>query len=248
MFKNEDEEPATAIEATTYATTKATTQTSAKATSKAERTRASIRDVALRSFREIGFDATTMRSIAEEAGVSLGNAYYYFPTKNHLVQELYLEVQEAHRDAAEPLLASADDLVERVGIVFRTGLAQLAPFHAFAPGFLAAMVSPDSPLNPLSPESGPARDITVGIFRDALAGAKKSLPAEFLPRMPTALWLAYLLLALYWTYDRSEGQRRTQRLLDQGLGLLRLALPLTRMPVLRSPLRSLLDLVAEAGA
>ncbi|NNC13509.1 TetR family transcriptional regulator [Planctomonas sp. JC2975] len=216
--------------------------------SKAERTRASIREVALRSFRENGFDATTMRSIADEAGVSLGNAYYYFPTKNHLVQELYLEVQEAHREAAGPLLASADDLVERVGIVFRTGLAVLAPFHAFAPGFLAAMVSPDSPLNPLSPDSAPARDITIGIFRDALAGAKKSLPAEFLPRMPTTLWLAYLLLALYWTYDRSDGQRRTQRLLDQGLGLLRLALPLTRMPVLRLPLRSLFDLVAEAGA
>lgn len=216
--------------------------------SKAERTRTRIRDTAVRSFRENGFDATTMRRVADEAGVSLGNAYYYFPTKNHLVQELYVEVQEAHRSAVEPRLQASTDLVERLGIVYREGLAQLAPFHDFAPGFLNAMISPTSPLNPLSPESGPAREITVGLFREAITGAKNRLPADFEKRMPRALWLGHLLLTLYWSYDRSDGQRRTTRLLDLGLRLLKLALPVTRMPVLRAPLKSILDLIAETGA
>ncbi|GAA4193436.1 TetR family transcriptional regulator [Gryllotalpicola kribbensis] len=215
---------------------------------KSEQTRDLIRTTALRSFREQGFDATTMRSIASQSGVSLGNAYYYFPTKNHLVQELYLEVQQAHRAAAEPALAAASDLTERLGVVFRTGLAQLAPFRDYASGFLTAMVAADSPLNPMSPESAPAREIVVGLFRDALAGARRALPVEFEARMPHALWLAYLLLCLYWSYDRSPGQRSTQRLLDQGLALLKAALPLLRTPVLRAPLRRLLDLVGELGA
>ncbi|QDZ16808.1 TetR/AcrR family transcriptional regulator [Humibacter ginsenosidimutans] len=215
--------------------------------SKAERTRTRIRDTAVRSFRENGFDATTMRRVADEAGVSLGNAYYYFPTKNHLVQELYVEVQEAHRSAVEPRLRASTDLVERLGIVYREGLAQLAPFHEFAPGFLNAMISPTSPLNPLSPESGPAREITVGLFREAVTGARNRLPAEFEARMPDVLWLGHLQLSLYWSYDQSEGQQRTQRLLDQGLRLLKVALPAIRMPFLRAPVRSVLDLVAEVG-
>lgn len=215
---------------------------------KSEQTRELIRTVALRSFREQGFDATTMRTIATQAGVSLGNAYYYFPTKNHLVQELYLEVQEAHRAAAEPLLVQSSDLTERLGAVFRTGLAELAPFHDYASGFLTAMVAPESPLNPMSPESAPARQVVVGLFRDALSGARQSLPADFAARMPHALWLAYLLACLYWSYDRSPGRRNTDRLVDQGLRLFTAALPLLRTPVLRTPLRKLLDLVGEVGA
>ena len=215
--------------------------------SKAQRTRELIRGVALRSFRDVGFDATTMRSVAEGAGVSLGNAYYYFPTKNHLVQELYIEVQEAHRDAVEPLLADTTDLVERLRIVYQEGLAQLAPFHQYAAGFLSAMIAPNSPLNPLSEESLPARQITIGLFREAITGAKNPPPAEFHDRMPNALWLSYLLLSLYWSYDHSNNQQRTHRLLTQGLRLLKVAMPAIRTPLLRAPVRSMLDLVTEAG-
>lgn len=118
--------------------------------SKRERTRALIRDVALRSFRERGYDATTVRRIAEEAGVSVGTTNYHFATKNHLVQELYLDVQEAHSGAALPQLEGVRDLVDRLAIVYRTGLEQLEPYHSHAPEFLAASVSPRSPINPLS--------------------------------------------------------------------------------------------------
>jgi AcrR family transcriptional regulator len=217
------------------------------AETKSERTRRLIREVALRSFRDRGFDATTMRGIAEEAGVSLGNAYYYFPTKNHLVQELYLEVQEAHRAAAVPLLRGSDDLVERLGIVLRTGLVQLAPFHSFAAGFLTAMVSPVSPLNPLSEESQPARQIVVGLFREAVTGARSSIPGAIADRAPQALWMGYLLLCLFWTSDQSPAQRRTARLVDHGLRLVKAALPLLRVPGIRTPLVNLLDVVVDTG-
>ena len=215
---------------------------------KSERTRAQIRGVAVRSFRERGYDATTIRLIAQEAGVSVGTTNYHFASKNHLVQELYLDVQEAHRDAAGPLLAASDDLVDRLGIVYRTGLDQLGAYHPFAPEFLSAAVSPRSPINPLSDESAPALAIVEGLFREAVDGAKNQLPEEFRAGLPHALVLGHLLLALFWVYDRSPGQKRTRALLDRGLRLLRLALPLTKVPLLRAPLRELLDLVAEVKA
>jgi len=212
---------------------------------KSERTRALIRDVALRSFRERGYDATTIRLIAQEAGVSVGTTNYHFASKNELVQELYLDVQVAHRDTAAPLLAGTTDFVERLGVAFRTGLAQLEPYHRFAPEFLSASMSPRSSMNPLSDESSPARDIVLGVFRDAVTGAKNSVPKEFQEELPSALLLAHLLLALFWVYDKSPGQQRTYTLVDRGLRLLKLSLPLTRVRVLRGPLRELLDIVAE---
>ncbi|MET0296078.1 MAG: TetR family transcriptional regulator [Microbacterium sp.] len=215
---------------------------------KSERTRAHLREIALRSFRERGYDGTTIRLIAQEAGVSVGTTNYHFASKNHLVQELYLDVQEAHRDAARPLLETTDDLVDRLGIVYRTGLDQLTPYHPHAPEFLSAAVSPRSPINPLSEESAAALAIVDGLFRDAVAGSSDKLPADFREALPSVFVLGHLLLALFWVYDRSPGQKRTRALLDQGLKLLRLALPLTRVPVLRAPLRQLLVLVGEVRA
>jgi AcrR family transcriptional regulator len=225
------------------------TAAAAEAQTKSERTRALIREVAMTSFRERGYDATTIRLIAQEAGVSVGTTNYHFASKNDLVQELYLDVQLAHRDAVAPLLATTDDLVDRLGLVFRTGLEVLEPYHRFAPEFLSAAMSPRSSVNPLSEDSTPSRVIVVGIFRDAVNGAKKkSVPAEFEDALPSALMIAHLLLALFWVYDLSPGQRRTQRLLEGGLRLLRLSLPLLRVRVLRAPLRELLDLIAEVRA
>jgi len=215
---------------------------------KSDRTRARLRDIALTSFRDRGYDATTMRLIAQEAGVSVGNAYYHFATKNDLVQELYLDVQRSHRAAAEPELATRTDLVDRVGAVYRTGLDQLTPYHPHAAEFLSAAMSPRSEINPLADASSAARDITEGLFAEAVRDARSGgVPDDLAATLPTVLFLGHLLLALFWVYDRSEGQERTRRLLDRGLKLLRTTLPLARLPLVRGVLRDLLELIAEAG-
>src|SRR6185369_8080403 len=62
-----------------------------------EQTRQLILETALRLFRERGYAETTMRAIAKEAGVAVGNAYYYFDSKEHLIQGFYDRNQAAHR-------------------------------------------------------------------------------------------------------------------------------------------------------
>ena len=54
-------------------------------TPKGQQTRSNILETALGLFQERGYDQTTMRAIATEAGVSLGNAYYYFASKEVLI-------------------------------------------------------------------------------------------------------------------------------------------------------------------
>lgn len=112
---------------------------------KSDRTRARISAAAIDSFIERGYADTTMRLIAERAGVSVGNAYYYFPSKNHLVQELYERVQHQHADLARPRLQDASTLIDRLRVVFCASLETLEPYRRSAPGFLTAMVTPDSP-------------------------------------------------------------------------------------------------------
>ena len=68
--------------------------------SKGEQTRRAIAEAALRLFREQGYEATTMRAIAKEAGVATGNAYYYFGSKEELIHEYYARNHAEH--AAEP--------------------------------------------------------------------------------------------------------------------------------------------------
>lgn len=52
---------------------------------KKAKTRAAIREVAMRLFREQGYDATTVEQIAEAAEVSPSTFFRYFPTKEVVV-------------------------------------------------------------------------------------------------------------------------------------------------------------------
>lgn len=215
---------------------------------KSETTKQAITDIALRSFAERGYEATTIRLIAAEAGISVGNAYYYFPTKNHMVQELYVRVQTEHRELAEARMLGTTDLAKRLEIVLLAGLDSLAPYHETAPGFLAAAISPTSAVNPLSSESSTARDIVVGLFAELVDGSSTVLPAYLKSRLPEVLWLAYLGLALFWVYDASPGQAKSRRLVARSVRLFGTLLPLTRLPLLRGPITEALDIVAEARA
>ena len=215
---------------------------------KAERTKARIRDAALASFSERGFPDTTMRLIAGRAGVSVGSAYYYFPSKEHLVHELYVRVQQEHRSLAQPLLAQETSLVDRLRVVFETGLRAVAPYRAVAPGFLGAMIPPDSPINPLADASAESRALTVDLLREAVAGAEHRLPDDIADLLPTALFPAYLALVLRWTYDSTPDQQQTSRLLTTGLRMFAAAVPFLRVPGIRGVARDLLIQIAEVKA
>lgn len=54
-----------------------------------EETRSLLLDTALAQFAENGFDGTSIRKIAEAAGLSLGLLYHYFPSKEALLQALF---------------------------------------------------------------------------------------------------------------------------------------------------------------
>ena len=198
-----------------------------------EQTRRLIVDTAVRLFRDQGYDKTTMRAIAQAAGLSVGNAYYYFPSKDHLVQEFYVRIQDAHRAAAAPVLAITNDFADRLHAVLSTGIAAWGPYHGFGGPFFRMAADPESPLSPFSPQSGPAREESMALLRELVAGTTSKLDAELREELPELLWLLQLGVALFWVHDRSPGQARTRLLVDRAVPLVDRLVGLSRLRVLR---------------
>jgi AcrR family transcriptional regulator len=83
----------------------------------------------MRLFRERGYGKTTMRAIAAEAGVSVGNAYYYFESKELLIQGFYDRVPYEHAAIAKDRLAGRQDFAERLEIAVAAWLDCAADYH-----------------------------------------------------------------------------------------------------------------------
>lgn len=210
-----------------------------------ERTRRLLVDTALRLFREHGYDRTTMRRIAAEAGLSPSNAYYYFPSKQHLVQHFYEEIQLAHRERATTALTERTELADRLAGVLHAGIDVMSPYHEFASSFIKVAIEPGSPLSPFSAESTPSRALSVGLFREVVAGSTTSVDRQLGSELPELLWLAYLGLTLFWVHDRSPGQAKTRALVDAGVPLLVRLIGLARLPVLRRTTNEVVTLLRQ---
>ncbi|MEU4422601.1 TetR family transcriptional regulator [Actinoplanes sp. NPDC024001] len=210
-----------------------------------EQTRQAILETALRLFRERGYADTTMRAIAKEAGVAVGNAYYYFDSKEHLIQGFYDRMQSEHRAAAAPVLAGERDFAARLRGVLHAGVDVNAPYHSFAATFFKTAAEPTSPLSPFSRESSPARDASIGLFREVLEGSTAKVDPELRERLPELLWLSWMGVTLFWVYDHSPQQRRTRRLIDGAVPLIDRLVGLSRLRVLRPALRQVLQLLDD---
>ena len=213
------------------------------ATARGEQTRQLILDTALRLFRERGYAQTTMRAIAKEAGVAVGNAYYYFGSKEHLIQEFYAETSVEHRTRATPVLARESDFAERLRGVLHAGIDTMTPSHEFAAAFFKTAAEPTSPLSPFSVESSPTREASIALFREALAGSTAKVDPELRDELPELLWLAYMGVILYWVYDRSTDQAKTRALIDGVVPLIDRLVGLSRLRVLRPVTRDVLALI-----
>ncbi|MFD7993229.1 TetR/AcrR family transcriptional regulator [Streptomyces mexicanus] len=205
----------------------------AKNTSKSEQTRALILRTAMRLFQERGYDRTTMRAIATEAGVSVGNAYYYFAGKEHLIQGFYDLIAAEHRQAVRHVLDRESDLEARLSGVLTAWLDVATPYHEFAVQFFKNAADPDSPLSPFSPESEHARAEAISVHKEVLYGARTKVPEELREVLPELMWLAQMGLVLYWVFDRTEGRRRSYRLAERGARLTARGVTLARFRVLR---------------
>lgn len=200
---------------------------------KAEQTRSTIAGAAMRLFRRVGYDKTTMRAIAAEAGVSVGNAYYYFGSKEHLVQAFYDHLQVEHAEAAEAVLGTEKAFAARLEGVLLRWLDVAEAHHEFAGQFFKNAADPRSPLSPFSPESAPARDASIAIFVQVVEGSDAKVSPALRSELPELLWMLHMGLVLFWVYDESPDQARTRMLVRSVVPIVDKLVRLSRLPVVR---------------
>lgn len=199
----------------------------------------------MRLFRAGGYDRTTMRAIADEAGVSIGNAYYYFSSKEHLIQAFYDRMARDVAEEAAVVLDRETEFAERLRGVLQTWVTVAEPYHEFAGKFFKNAAEPQSPLSPFSPESQQARDDAIQMFRKVMDGSSIKLNPALRTAMPELLWLLHMGVVLFWVYDDSEDQRRTRTLIDKAAPLVDRTARLTRLPLVRGLVDDMLELIGS---
>ncbi|GLW16388.1 TetR family transcriptional regulator [Streptomyces sp. NBRC 13847] len=212
---------------------------------KSERTRTAILETALRLFQDRGYDKTTMRAIAQEAGVSVGNAYYYFASKEHLVQGFYDRIGEQHAEAVREVLARETDLARRISGVLLAWLDVAEPYHRFATQFFKNAADPESPLSPFSAQSRVPREAAIDLHRQILAGADVKYAPELADQLPQLLWMQQMGMVLYWVYDRSPGCTRTRALVRRSAPLVARGVAVSRFRVVRPLVREIAEVLGE---
>lgn len=214
-------------------------------TKKGERTRAKILQAALDLFEDLGYEGASMRAIADAAGVSVGNAYYYFASKEVLIQGFYERIHTDHLARCEPILAEESALHDRLRRCNHAFLDIAQPYHRFSAVLFKTAADPKSPLNPFSAESGPTREQCIGLMRKIVDESKTRLPADLAAELPELLWLHHMGIVLYWIHDTSKDCAKTRRLVDSSTQLVMRILTVLKLPLTRPLRKAALKLVAD---
>lgn len=206
-------------------------------TDKARATRRRIVDAAIRLFETKGYEATTLRAIAGEAGVSTGLAYRYFDSKDALVLMLYGELAAGF--SARVAQAPTGSWAQRAEFALEASFSVLAPHRDTIGALLGAMLTRrgDGIYVPWAANQAQVRQG----FVDAVSGATNA------PANPDALgellYLAHLGALLFWLLDRSVDQVATTQLRAWIARTTPLLAPVLSLPLVRGPVQSLVDIV-----
>lgn len=217
-------------------------QAAAKA-SKGEATRQHVLDTALGLFRRQGFARTTMRDIADGAGLSLGAAYHYFASKDALVMAYYDWMQAEHERLAEGRRAPDADLAARIDTLFATKLELLRRDRKLLGALFGNLGDPSHPLSVFGRETSGLRERSLAQFTAVFADP--AVPDDLRPLCGRLLWLAHLGVLLFFIHDGSPKQARTFTLVAAIVELAASAVPLISHPFAAPIRRRVLDLMAS---
>jgi len=209
---------------------------------KSAETRARILDAAMELFRRQGFEETTIREIAAEAGVATGGAYYYFDSKDAIVLAFYDQSQQELEPVIEQALAGGKHLKERLAALLEAKLKYFEPNRRLL-GALAAHADPQHPLSPFSAATREIRERDVASFARALAASGIRVARDLEPHLPRILWMYQMGLILFWIYDRSPAQQRTRTLVRKSAAIVERLVKLAAFPLMRPVRRMVVDLM-----
>lgn len=219
------------------------TRNEVKPGAKGEDTRRRILEAALALFQERGFDAATMREIAEKAGVATGAAYYYFASKDAIVMEFYRRGSAEMRPLVEAALENARGLEQRLREVIRAKIAYFTPYRGVLRALLRNGADPKHPISPFGLQTAEIRDIDIAWFQAVLADCGVRIPKDLERHLPGVLWFFQMGVIFFWVIDEPASRKRTDRLLDLSVKIVTSLIRVSALPLMRPVRKSVLELI-----
>ena len=198
--------------------------------------------IAIRMISERGYEATTLRDIAHQGGVSVGLLYRYFPGKQAVILALYddLSAEYARRaDAMHP-----GRWRDRVMFALTASLQVLEPHRVPLRALIPVLVG-DPADGLFSASTAFSRHRVQRVFETAVSGASDAPREPLAAALGRLFYLLHLGVLLWWLLDRSARQRTTHALvgsIEQMLPSLAMAL---RLPLVRRFAVSLDELMRD---
>jgi AcrR family transcriptional regulator len=180
-----------------------------------------------------GYESTTLRDVAKEAGVSVGLLYRYFPSKRAVLVALYEELSADY--ASRALAMPQGRWRDRFLFALTSSLEVLAPHRTALKGLIPVLVG-DPEEGVFAPAMAFSRERVQGAFEHAVTEATDSPGAPLAPALGRLLYLVHLAVLLWWLLDRSAKQRATGALVV----LVRQILPSASLTLRLPPVRRLL--------
>lgn len=217
------------------------------ASGKPSKTKEKIISTAIDVFKKRGYENTTMRLISQKASVSLGSSYYYFPSKEHLFQNVYLSIQEELYKASREHSKDEHRLKEKLSISFITILSELEQFRSLASIMLKNAADPDSSINPFSEQSKETRQKSYVFYSELVLTCDQDFDPDIEHVLPVIFWLYENATVLFWLNDQSFGRVKTYEFIDKSLDLVLAVLKFLKLPM-SSPLKKqIIRLVDEVS-
>ena len=215
-------------------------------TPKARRTKERILEAALELFVDRGYEATTMRDVAREAGASLGLAYRYFASKEEFALALYMSLAEESEEWAGEELQGGT-IAERFELAMFAKLDQVSPHRGPLAALLARALDPNSPISALGEGTAAVRERMGGVFLEVVRGASDAPKEKQARELGNVLYALHLAVLLYWFHDRTLESRATRELVGSAREALRYLRPALQLPPMSRVLSRLAGALQNVG-
>jgi AcrR family transcriptional regulator len=185
---------------------------------------------AMALIAEHRYEATTLRDIATEAGVSVGLLYRYFPSKQAVIIALYEELSADYASQAASM--QPGKWRDRFIFALTTSLQVLRPHRAALRAVIPVLVGdPDDGV--FAADTAFSRERVQRVFEEAVAGSTDAPKPPLAEALGRVLYLVHLAVLLWWLLDKSPKRRATAALVSLMQQLLPSAALSLRLPPIR---------------
>ncbi|MBT7667162.1 MAG: TetR/AcrR family transcriptional regulator [Rhodospirillaceae bacterium] len=172
---------------------------------KSEISRGQILDAAARMLRRQGYGNTTLRAIAEVAGIQAGSIYYHFASKDEIMDAVLERGVRAVYEAVRARLAALPDETGHLSRIEVAVTAHLEALLSHGDYTSASIRTYGEVPEAFQQKSQPLREAYVVLWQDLLGAAQAD--GAIRSDLDTSLLRTLLLGSLNWTvewYDPSQ--------------------------------------------